>query len=189
MHLRALAPRHLDEPIDVVADDGGLGRHRRHQLQLVELGGRFLLRFLRHAGGFDLLLELRKLVRRVLHLAELFLNGLHLLIQVVLALALLHLLLDAAADALLDPQHVDLGVDEAEHVLEARPHLRDLEHLLLLGELERHLARDGVREPARANRCPTSDVKISGGIFLLSFTYWSNRDITERVSTSISRGS
>ncbi len=148
-HLRPFAPRHLHEPVDVVANDRGLGRHRRHQLELAELGRRLLLGFLRHAGRLDALLELRELVRRVLHLAELLLNGLHLLIQVVLALALLHLPLHAAADALLDPQHVDLGVDQAEHVLEPRPDLGDLEHLLLLGELQRHLARDRVGEPPR----------------------------------------
>ncbi len=149
MDLRALAPRNLDEPVDVVANDGRLGRHRRHQLQLAELRGRLLFGVLRHAGRLDALLELRELVRRILHLAELLLNGLHLLIQVVLALALLHLLLHAAADALLDAQHVDLAVDEAEHVLEPLPDARDLEHLLLLGQLQRHLRRDGVGEPPR----------------------------------------
>src|SRR5690606_30346857 len=102
VHLRALLPRHLHEPVDVVAHDGRLGRHRRHQLQFVELARRLLVHVLRHARGLDLPLELLQLVRAVVHLAELFLNGLHLLIQVVLALALLHLLLDAAADSLLD---------------------------------------------------------------------------------------
>ncbi len=74
--------------------------------------------------------------RRVIQFAELLLNGLHLLIQVVLALALFHLLLDAAADALLDLQHIHLAFDDGEHVLEALAHVRDLEHLLLLGQLQ-----------------------------------------------------
>ncbi len=149
MDLGALAPRDLHEPVDVIAYDRRFGRHRRHQLQLAELGGGLFLGFLRHSGGFDALLELRKLVRRILHLAELLLNGLHLLIQVVLALALLHLLLDAAADALLDPKHVDFAVDEPQHVLEPLPNAGDLEHLLLLGQLQRHLRGDGVGEPTR----------------------------------------
>ena len=153
MHLRALAPGHLDEPVDVVANDGRFRRHRRHQLQLVELRRRLLLRVLRHAGGFDALLELRELVRRVLHLAELFLNGLHLLIQVVLALALLHLLLDAAADALLDPQHVDLAVDEAEHVLEPRPHTRRSRAPSASRTASAPSARRRCRRDGPANRC------------------------------------
>src|SRR2546427_6632745 len=39
------------------------------------------------------------------------LDRLHLLVQVVLALALLHLALDAPADAFLDLQDVDLGLE------------------------------------------------------------------------------
>ena len=144
MMLGALLPRHLHQPVDVVAHHRGLGRHRRHHLQLVELGRGLLARLLGHAGLGDLLLELGDLVAALVHLAELFLNGLHLLIQVVLALALLHLRLDAAADALLDLQHVHLALDGDQDVLEALAHVEDLQHLLLLGELERHVRRDGV---------------------------------------------
>ena len=39
-HLAPLLPRHADQPIEVVADDRGLGRHRRHLLELVELRAR-----------------------------------------------------------------------------------------------------------------------------------------------------
>jgi hypothetical protein len=52
-------------------------------------------------------------------IAELFLDRLHLLVQVVLALALLHLPLHAAADALFDLHDVDLGLEELEQLLEA----------------------------------------------------------------------
>jgi hypothetical protein len=57
----------------------------------------------------DLLFELGDLVLAVLALAELLLDRLHLLVEVVLALRLLHLALDARADALLDLQHADLA--------------------------------------------------------------------------------
>ena len=49
-----------------------------------------------------------------------------------------------------------------------------LEHLLLLLELQRQVRGDRVGQAARPRRCPTSEVRISGGIFLFSFTYWSN---------------
>ena len=149
VNLRALPPRNLEQPVDVVTNDRRFRRHRRHELELVELRRRLLLPFLRHAGRFDAAFHVGELVRRVFHLAELFLNRLHLLIEVVLALALLHLLLDTAANTLLDAQHVDLGVDEPEHVLETRPRIDELENLLFLGELEHHVHRDGIGEPAR----------------------------------------
>ena len=118
-------------------------------LSLLSSAVGLLARLLRHAGLGDLLLELGDLVAALVHLAELFLNGLHLLIQVVLALALLHLRLDAAADALLDLQHVHLAFDGDQDVLEALAHVEDLENLLLLGQLERHVRGDGVRQAAR----------------------------------------
>ena len=145
--LGPLLPRHLHQPVDVITDNSRLGGHRRHHLELVQLARGLLACLFRHAGLGDLLLELGDLVAALVHLAELFLNGLHLLIQVVLALALLHLRLDAAADALLDLQHVHLALDGDQDVLEALLHVEDLEHLLLLGELERHVRRDGIREP------------------------------------------
>src|SRR3546814_4523055 len=67
-----------------------------------------------HARLGDLARDLLDVVRRVVHLAELFLDRLHLLVEVVLALALLHLRLDPAADALLHLLHVDLAVDRSE---------------------------------------------------------------------------
>jgi hypothetical protein len=96
-----------------------------------------------------LLFEVGDLVRRVFHLAEFFLDGLHLLIQIVLALALFHLLLDAAADALLDLQHVDLALDDAENLFESRLDVLDFQDALLFGELQRHVRSDGVCEASR----------------------------------------
>ena len=61
-----------------------------------------------------LIFEVGQVHWRVFHFAEFFLNSLHLLIQVVLALALLHLLLNAATNAFLDLQYVDLALDDAE---------------------------------------------------------------------------
>ena len=54
-HLGPLLPRHAEQPVDVVAHDGRFGRHRRHLLELVELGARLGLDRLRHAGAVDLL--------------------------------------------------------------------------------------------------------------------------------------
>jgi hypothetical protein len=117
----------------------------------------------------------------VFQLAELLLDGLHLLVEVVLALALLHLLLDAAADALLDLQQVDLA--SISHQCSMRSRSSDFQHLLLLFELERHVGGDGVGQARRARRSPRASVSTSGGTFLLSLTYFELAE-QERTSTS-----
>src|SRR5262249_15053177 len=60
--LGPLLPRHLDQPVDVVADHRRFSRHRGHHLQLVQLASGLLAGFLRHARLGDLLLELGDLV-------------------------------------------------------------------------------------------------------------------------------
>ena len=117
LDLGLLRPRQVDQRVDVVAHDGGLGRHRRHQLQLLEFGVDLLLRLLRHLRGNDLLLELLH-VGALFAVAELLLDRLDLLVQVVLALALFHLALDAATNALLDLEDVDLVLELLEQLLE-----------------------------------------------------------------------
>jgi hypothetical protein len=146
---RALFPWHLDQPVDVVAHHGGFGRHRRHQLQLVDLGRGLVARFLAHPGFGDLLFEFGQFIAALIHVAEFLLNGLHLLVQVVLALALLHLRLDPAADALLDLQHVHLAFDRDQHMFETLADVENLQHLLLLGQLQRHVGRHGVGQATR----------------------------------------
>ncbi len=129
--LGALFPGHAHQPVDVVTHHRGFRRHGGHELQLVELGHGLGLGLLAHAGLFDLFLQFLDFVGHVLHFTQLFLNGLHLLIQVVLALALLHLLLYAAANTLLDLQDIDLTLDHAHQVLQALTHILDFENALL----------------------------------------------------------
>ena len=102
-------------------------------------------RLLGHVRGLDLLLELVQ-VGALFRVAELLLDRLHLLVQVVLALALLHLALHAPADALLDLHDVDLGLEQLQQLLEAAADVEHLEDLLLLLELERQVRGDGVRK-------------------------------------------
>lgn len=58
------------------------------------------MRILAEAGVLDTFLQIIDFVMAFINVTELFLNGLHLLVQVVLALTALHLLLDATADSL-----------------------------------------------------------------------------------------
>jgi hypothetical protein len=145
LDLRLLVPRDRQEPVEIVAHDGRFGRHRRHLAELLELVGRLVARFLRQAGLLDLLLQLGELVLAFL-VAELLLDRLHLFVQVVLALRLLHLPLDAGADALLHLQHRDLALHQAEHLLEPLGDGRRLEDRLLVGDLDGEVRRDRIGE-------------------------------------------
>ena len=145
LDLRLLVPRDRQQPVEVVAHDRRLGGHRRHLAELLELMVRLVARFLRELGLLDLVLELGELVLAVL-VAQLLLDRLHLLVEVVLALGLLHLALDARADALLDLQHGDFTLHQGEHLLEPFGDRRRLQDLLLLGNLDREMRRDRVGE-------------------------------------------
>ena len=140
------APRDRQQPVEIVAHDGGLGRHRAHLAELLQLAERLLAGFLRQLGLLDLLLDLGEIVAALLAVAELLLDRLHLLVQVILALRLLHLALDAAPDLALDLQHGDLALHQREDALQPLGDRSDLEDLLLLGDLDREMRGDGVGE-------------------------------------------
>ena len=144
---RLLAPRQADQRLDEIADDGRFGRHRRHQAQLLQLALRLGQAFLAHAGGLDLLVQFLE-VGAFLAFAEFLLDRLDLLVQVVLALALFHLALDAATDALFDLQDVDLGFELREQAIDTVADALHLQHFLLLLELERQVGGDGVGQTA-----------------------------------------
>ena len=139
------APRDRQQPVEVVAHDGGFRRHRAHLLELLQLGQRLVAGFLRELGVLDLLFELGDVVALV-RVAELLLDRLHLLVQIVLALRLLHLALDARTDLALDLQHGDLALHERVDALQPLGDRRGLEDLLLVGDLDREVRGDGVGE-------------------------------------------
>ena len=85
MLLAGFLPRHGQQPVEVVAGDRRLGRHRGHRLQTLELPQRLLLGFLGHAGGLDPSGELLELLLGV-GAAQLLVDRLDLLRQVVLPL-------------------------------------------------------------------------------------------------------
>ena len=104
-----------------------------------------LARFLGELGLLDLVFQLLQLVATFL-VAELLLDRLHLLVEVVLALRLLHLPLDAGADALFHLQDGDLALHQAEHLLQALGDGQRLQDVLLVGNLDGKMRSDGVGE-------------------------------------------
>ena len=144
-----LVPGQREHPVDVVADHRRLGAHRRHHLELAELLLGPLARLVGHLLRLELLLELLDLVLELVALAELLLDRPHLLVEVVLLLRALHLLLDAAADPLLDLEHLDLRLDQREDLLEALGGVDELEQPLAVLELQVQVGRRPCRRGAR----------------------------------------
>ena len=102
-------PRHTGQPIDIASDNRCFGRHWRHHFQLLQFSLGFFFSLGWHFGFFDFIAQRFKLIRRVVELAQFFLNGFHLLVQIVLALRLLHLLLNAGANFLFDLQQINFA--------------------------------------------------------------------------------
>lgn len=148
-HLAALLPRHAQQPLQVVAHHRGFGRHRRHLLELVQFVARLGFNGLRHAGFGDLAGQFFQLAWCVVQVTQFLLDGLHLFVEVVLALALLHLRLHAAADALLHLLHVDLAVDQADQHFQAVAHGQRFQQALLVGQAHADVRGDGVGQARR----------------------------------------
>ena len=144
---RFLAPGQVDQRLDEIADNSRFSRHRRHQLEFLELGLDLGHAFLAHAGRFGFFLEF-VVIGALFTFAQLFLDGLDLLIEVILALALFHLTLDATTDTLLNLQDVDLGFQLREQTLDARTDLEHFQYVLLLLKLERKMRRNGIGQTA-----------------------------------------
>ena len=134
-------PGQLHQPLEVGPGDGVLGRRRLHHLQAVELLQRDLLDVGRHLGVGDLLPEVVEVAAALVDLAQLFLDRLQLLAQDVLALVAPHLLLDLGVDLLAHLQHLVLARQELQHPAQARLEIEDLQHFLLLVDLDVQVAR------------------------------------------------
>ena len=118
-------------------------------LELLELGDRPCPRasfgILAALIFFSSLVEIGALVA----FAELLLDRLDLLVQVVLALALLHLPLDAAADALFHLQDIDLALEQPEQVLQPLADVLNISRIsCFCSSLSGRCARDGIGQAA-----------------------------------------
>ncbi len=83
------APRQADEPVDVGAHDSMLRRFRRNQPQPFQFLVSRLARLFAHLGRLDFLLEVLDFRGACVAFAQLLLNRLELLAQIILALILI----------------------------------------------------------------------------------------------------
>ncbi len=144
-----LGPRDRQQPVEIVAHHGRFRRHRRHVAQLLQLRLGLDAGFLGQARLLDALFQLKQFVASVVGLAQLALDRLHLLVQIIFALGLLHLPLHAAADLLLDLQDADLAFHQAIDLLQPRRDDDGFEQGLLVGDLDRQMGGDRVRQLGR----------------------------------------
>ncbi len=146
--LRLLVPGHGHEPVEVVARHGRLGRHRGHGLEALELLDRLLRDLGRHPRPLDLLLEVVDLVALLVLAPQFLLDRLHLLVEVVLLLRLLHLLLHARLDPAVHLELVHLGLEDGGDAVEALEGRHHLEQVLLLLDAHQQVRGDRVRQAA-----------------------------------------
>jgi hypothetical protein len=118
LELGLFAPRQANEHVQIVAHHRGFGRHGRHEFEFFQLALGFFAGLGRHLGSLDFLFELLD-VRALFAIAQLFLDGLDLLVQVEVALVLFHLALHAATNALVHVQDINLVLQLLEKIFQA----------------------------------------------------------------------
>ena len=141
-----LRPRQLDQPLEVGADDAVLGGGGRQPLEPRELAVGGLAGLLGQPGRLDPLAQLVDLRLGLVPLAELALDRLQLLAQVVLALALVDLRLDLGLDLRAELDHLELAGEDLREPPQPPGDVDLLEQLLLLVGRDPQRAGDQVRE-------------------------------------------
>ena len=144
--LRFFKPGHVQEPVDIIAGNRRFRGHGRHHLQFFDLRLDLFLGLLGHLLGLQLLLELRDLAFKIVLFAHLFLDGPHLLVQIIILLGLFHLLFDAALDLLLDLKDLDLAQHQLVDGLEPGVDIEDLQDPLLVLQLDPDVGNNDIRQ-------------------------------------------
>jgi hypothetical protein len=134
--LRRLPPGQFQHQLQVRADHLVVRRGGGQALQPVQLALRLLAHLVGQVGLGQALAQLVDLRLLGALLAQLALDGLHLLAQHVLALLLGHLRLDLPLDLLAQLEHLHLVGQVAVQQAQALPAARDLQQRLLLGHVQ-----------------------------------------------------
>jgi len=151
--LGALVPGQLEQQIEVGAHHGIFARALGHARQALEFPPGLLVRLLRQLRLLERCLELAHFLGAALIFAQFLADGLHLLAQHRLALALVHALLRLLIDLLRELQDLDAVIEERLHRIQAGLQVDGFQHLLFLRAFEIHVAGDRIREqPRRRDR-------------------------------------
>ena len=143
--LAPFAPRQLGDRLEVGADDLRFHRLAAHARQPGEFAVDLLLHLRRQLEGVELAAQLLE-VAALVALAQLLLDGLQLLAQVHLPLAVAQLLLNLRLDRRLGVEHADLTLDADQHPPQPLLDRERLEQPLPLGRRQLRVAGDQVGE-------------------------------------------
>ena len=158
------APRDRQHPVEVIAHDGRLGAHRAHVLELLDLVIGLFTGFLGQLRVRDPLLQLGDLVLTILAVAQLLLDRLHLLVEIILALGPLHLGFHAGLDGLFHLQDGHLPLHHAVDLLQPLGHDERLQQFLLLLHLKAQMAGHKVSQLVRRARLRDSGQRLLGDV-------------------------
>ena len=157
-HLRArqvevrrhlLGPRQIGHPVQVRADQRGLGGLGVHLLEPRDLPQGLTRGLLGHPRGVQAPAELVDVALPVLELAQLLADLLELLAQEVLALRARHLLLGLGLDAVLEGDDLDLLVQGPRDLREPRADLGGLQDELRIRHLQAQVRRHEIGQRPR----------------------------------------
>ena len=140
-HAGRLLPRQDRQPLNVVARQRVVGSHGRHARQAAKFLQRLFLDIVGHSRRFDLLAQFLGVAGGFILLAQLLLDGLHLLAQVVLALRLLHAVLHFALDLVAQLLDFQLLGQVLVDLLQPDTNVGRLQHVLLVAGGERRQGR------------------------------------------------
>ena len=112
------SPRDFKQPVQIIPDDCRFRRHRSHLTKLAQFAERPFLRFFGEFRFGDLFFKIRQF-RFFTVVAQLLLNGFHLLVEVVFFLSALHLRFYAAADLLFNLKYGKFGFDKRKNFFES----------------------------------------------------------------------
>ena len=156
------APGQLGHPLQVGPGHRGLAGIRMHAFQLLQVALDLDQRLLGHLHLRQLVPERRDLLGQFGALAQFLLDGLELLAEVVLPLALVHLPAGLHGDLLLDLQQLDLPLEQLVHALEPQARIGNLQHLLGLLELEVQVGGHQVGQAAGVVEVARDDQHLLG---------------------------
>ncbi len=142
--VRALRPGEFDQPVEIGPDHRIFAGRLGHALQALQLLQRVLLRLLRHAGLGDRFAQLLDLGLVLLVLAELLLDGLHLLAKEIFALLIGQVLLGLLADVAGQLQDFEPMAERRQHLVQPRLDVDRLQDLLAFLRLHVHEAGDQI---------------------------------------------
>lgn len=138
------APWEIEQPFDVCAGNGGLGRHGGHLCQAVEFAGGFLAGFVAHFAAVDFVGEFFDFHIVVAAEAEFFFDNLELFVEEVFFLAFADLGSDLRHDLVFEFEELVFHGEELAEKYEFMVEILGFQKLLFVAGFEVGVVADGV---------------------------------------------